>query len=268
MTRCIITAGFDRALHAVVLAELLKREGHAVTDLIVVSPVRADRVRRMLRERGIHGLVTAAKRWLGLQAEDVARSDLLLQRFASDQGITDTSLRSWARRTGADYHGVASINEASVAEVVRERNPDVVCYGGGGIIRDELITAAEGRILNAHAGPLPEIRGMNACEWSLLLGYEPTVTIHFINRGIDTGAIIDRIPVPVKSGDDVAELRSRCTVYGVKGLVDTVGSLDQTPVPTARPAADYRQCFRMAPALLDILERRLKEGWYVTDGSE
>jgi methionyl-tRNA formyltransferase len=30
---------------------------------------------------------------------------------------------------------------------------------------------------------------MNACEWALLLGHAPAVTIHLIDRGIDTGTM-------------------------------------------------------------------------------
>ena len=37
---------------------------------------------------------------------------------------------------------------------------------------------------------LPFFRGMNVIEWSLLYNVKPTVTVHMISEGIDTGDIL------------------------------------------------------------------------------
>ncbi len=52
-------------------------------------------------------------------------------------------------------------------------------------------------VLNAHGGILPEYRGMNVMEWSLLQGDQIGVTVHFIDSKIDTGQIcfVNKVPV-------------------------------------------------------------------------
>lgn len=141
--------------------------------------------------------------------------------------------------------------------LVRDAAPDGVLYGGGGILRSTLLAAAGGRVLNAHAGPLPEIRGMNACEWSLLLDHPLCVSIHVVDRGIDTGPVLLRRPVKREPGDDVPTLRSRCTAAGVDAMLEAVPAL-ANPLPPPDPAAaSHRQCFVLAPAMAELLERKL-----------
>ena len=131
--------------------------------------------------------------------------------------------------------------------------------GGGGILKLPFINAAEGRILNAHSGPLPEIRGMNACEWSLLLGLPTEMTIHVIDQGIDTGPVLETIPIEVEPGDDVETLRSKCAVLGVEGLLRAADRIHD--LPESRPQGELGlQCFVLAPALRELLDWKLAEG--------
>jgi phosphoribosylglycinamide formyltransferase-1 len=134
-----------------------------------------------------------------------------------------------------------------------------VSYCGGGIIREAMLQAAGGRVLNAHAGPLPAVRGMNAVEWSILLGRKPCVTIHYIDAGIDTGPPIGiEEPIPVEPGDTVDILRDKALVASIKGLRKAASGLGED-VPSPRPdAGSAKQFYVMHPLLKDILERRLR----------
>jgi methionyl-tRNA formyltransferase len=155
---------------------------------------------------------------------------------------------------------VKSFDAPEASSFVSESAPDWVVYGGGGILPPAFIDAAGGRILNAHAGPLPAIRGMNAIEWSLLLDYDPTVTVHVIDRGIDTGAALTWHPVPVQPGDTIEKLRMRSVAIGVEALFQILQH-PPSAVGSAEPATQ-RQCFILAPALRELLDRRLSEGRY------
>jgi folate-dependent phosphoribosylglycinamide formyltransferase PurN len=130
---------------------------------------------------------------------------------------------------------VPDLNHDRSIEFVRASACDGVLYAGGGIIRGRFIDAARGRILNPHSGPLPEIRGMNACEWALLLGLPPAVTIHFIDEGIDTGGVVSQIPIGVEQGDTVESLRGKCVVAGINGIAAGPPGAWAAP-PAATPA--------------------------------
>jgi len=258
--RVWLTAGFDGALNVVALAELLRRDGIALAGLLVVSPYQLGRLRRLVRQRGPSFVKTAARRLLGYGDGVSAGAGLAdpLTAFLIEHGIAERSLKRWARVHGVPYHRVSSLNHPDALAVVRASTADGVLYGGGGILAPAFLEAAEGRVLNAHAGPAPEIRGMAACEWALLLGLQPRVTIHFIDRGIDTGPVVASIPVEVEPGDTIARLRSKCIVLGVVGLRREVEAL-RRPLGLSQPGAGAsRQCFVLAPALAELLELRLR----------
>jgi hypothetical protein len=262
----VFTAGFDRAWHVYGLAEWLRRDGVEIAGVIVVSPYTLRRLRRRWRKQGLQGLWNAVPRLLGRgpgggsKGGRAGESAGPLQRLLDRLAITPGSLRSWTKRHDVPYHSVTSVNDEVAVRAIKQARPDWVVYGGGGILHTPFIEAAGGRILNAHHGPLPEVRGMNACEWALLLGHAPAVTIHLIDRGIDTGTTLTEYPVRVASDDDIETLRSRCLARGMKGLRDAIlNPPDTLPAPQQAPDR-HRQCFTMAPALREILADRLGRG--------
>ena len=255
--RVVLTAGYDKAPHVMTLAELLRRNGTRVDGLVVVTPYSVKRFRSLVKQRGPRFLKDAAKKLMGRGKR--AQGENALLELMKEKEIETGSLRSWAQKHGVSYQSVKSLNDSEAIGFVQEKQPDWVVYGGGGILHNPFIDAAGGRILNAHAGPLPEIRGMNACEWSLLLGHTTAVTIHLINRGIDTGGVISMHPFSVQFSDTVDEIRSRSVATGVEALYNTLlNPPDSIPGPT-RDAGASRQCFTMAPAMKELLEVRLNQ---------
>ena len=60
------------------------------------------------------------------------------------------------------------------------------------IIDEQLINHLEGQIVNLHAAPLPEYRGLNSHSHAIINGEtEYGVSLHMIDTGVDTGPIID-----------------------------------------------------------------------------
>jgi len=59
------------------------------------------------------------------------------------------------------------------------------------LIKSKLLDNNKIFILNAHPAKLPEIRGVDVLRWSLYKQVPLGATIHFVNRGIDTGNIIE-----------------------------------------------------------------------------
>ncbi len=257
--RVVLTAGFDRAPHAVALAELLARDGVVVAGILVVSVFNVKRLRVYVRQRGSRFIGDAARRLVGRPVA-LRGAASPLQDFLRQNSINDRSLRRWSRRRKVPYTVVRSINDAKAGSFVMDAQADGVLYGGGGILRTPFIVAAKGRILNAHHGPLPAIRGMNACEWSLLLNEPPAVTIHYIDRGIDTGLVLDVLPLKVSPYATIASLREQCTVTAIEGLRRNVMRLREPIAPSHASREAHKQVYTLAPALYEILERRLALG--------
>jgi phosphoribosylglycinamide formyltransferase-1 len=86
----------------------------------------------------------------------------------------------------------------------------VVCAGYMHLLRKPFLARFAGRIVNTHSAPLPEFPGAHPVEDVLEAGVSETAaTVHYVDEGIDTGAVIVAERVPVHEGDTVATLRAR-----------------------------------------------------------
>lgn len=96
------------------------------------------------------------------------------------------------------------INDPEVAETVRRLQPDVVAVFGASLIRPPLLGQGRLGMLNLHGGLSPDYRGADCTFWALYNGEPQQVgcTLHFINAGIDTGALIAHVCPEVRDGDD------------------------------------------------------------------
>jgi methionyl-tRNA formyltransferase len=67
------------------------------------------------------------------------------------------------------------------------------------------------KLFNIHFSKLPAYKGMYTAAWPLLNGEKYTgVTLHAIDHGIDTGDIIDQIPVRIEDRDTARDLYLSC----------------------------------------------------------
>ena len=86
-------------------------------------------------------------------------------------------------------------------------------------------------------------------------------TVHLIDAGIDTGAIITTREADVSAAKSIADMRSIVDKIQLELLADTCADIAATgslpPLKTQR-ADDGRQYFRMHPELSAILEERLR----------
>ena len=86
----------------------------------------------------------------------------------------------------------------------------VVCAGYMQLLRPSFLERFPGRVVNVHPAPLPEFPGAHPLEDLLAAGARATAaTVHYVDEGVDTGAVIAAQPVPVLPGDTVETLRAR-----------------------------------------------------------
>ncbi len=98
-----------------------------------------------------------------------------------------------------DFLRVRSVNDPLVFEFIRDRRPELVIVSGTSILSRELIELVKVPIINYHAGITPEYRGVYGAFWALLEGEPHLVgsTIHLIDPGIDTGAILRQASIEI-----------------------------------------------------------------------
>lgn len=135
----------------------------------------------------------------------------------------------------------ANQNSAESIAQLRQWSPDLAIFTGGEILRGPLLAVPRLGVLNSHLALLPEIRGMSSPEWSLLCGAPLGLTIHFIDAGIDTGAVLLRREFRgTRECISLSDLRNRMIAYGIELVGEVVTALDHGTI-TAVPQLDRDQ---------------------------
>jgi methionyl-tRNA formyltransferase len=94
---------------------------------------------------------------------------------------------------------------------------------------------------NLHPGLLPACAGLNAPSWAIYHGWDRHgVTLHRMEAGIDTGAVVSQEEFPVEPTDTGLSLAVRCAQKGVgliRNMLDVVaagGAIPSTPQDRAQ----------------------------------
>ncbi|MFV0560296.1 MAG: phosphoribosylglycinamide formyltransferase [Enterococcus sp.] len=86
----------------------------------------------------------------------------------------------------------------------------IVLAGYMRMIGETLLDVYEGKMINIHPSLLPAFPGLHGIDDAFAAGVSETgVTIHYIDRGMDTGPIIRQESVPIYKHDTLATLEER-----------------------------------------------------------
>ncbi len=112
-----------------------------------------------------------------------------------------------------NYTSRAEYDRAVVA-ILREQSVDLVVLAGYmRIVTSELLNAYEGRVINIHPALLPAFPGTHAQKQAFEYGVKWTgCTVHFVDVGTDTGAIIAQTVVPVDPEDTEQSLSAKILI--------------------------------------------------------
>jgi len=122
--------------------------------------------------------------------------------------------------------GTGAMNSARMLRDLRECEPDWIILGGGGLLRPATIATARLGVLNAHPALLPWIRGSGVTGASLECGVALGATVHRVDQGIDTGAILTRRLVEVEPTDvDLGRLETLTYCVAAEMMADIVDGI-------------------------------------------
>jgi len=86
----------------------------------------------------------------------------------------------------------------------------IVLAGFMRVLKGDFLRAFEGRIVNVHPSLLPSFPGLEAWKQALDHGVKfAGCTVHFVDAGVDSGAIIGQQAVPVLDDDTPESLHQR-----------------------------------------------------------
>lgn len=104
---------------------------------------------------------------------------------------------------------------------------------------------------NLHAALLPQYRGAAPINWAIINGDTQTgITTFFLDHDIDTGSVIQRVPVPILDTDNAEDVHDKLMYLGSDLVVETVDNIlaDQVhPIPQEELVSD--EPLRPAPKI-------------------
>ena len=109
---------------------------------------------------------------------------------------------------------MSSEAEAEIVRLLGESKVDfIVLAGFMRVIKELLLQAFPGRILNIHPSLLPAFRGLEPWRQAVEAGVsESGCTVHLVDAGVDTGEILGQSRVPLLHGDTAESLHARIQV--------------------------------------------------------
>ncbi|MFR1987311.1 MAG: methionyl-tRNA formyltransferase [Prevotellamassilia sp.] len=104
---------------------------------------------------------------------------------------------------------------------------------------------------NLHAALLPQYRGAAPINWAIINGDTQTgITTFFLDHDIDTGSVIQRVPVPILDTDNAEDVHDKLMYLGSDLVVETVDNIlaDRVhPIPQEELVSD--EPLRPAPKI-------------------
>lgn len=101
--------------------------------------------------------------------------------------------------------------EQNVLRILEEHGVDFIALAGFmRIVKDSLLNAYAGRIINIHPSLLPSFPGLDGGKQAFDYGVKFTgCTVHYVDAGVDSGAIINQKIIPIEDSDTLESMMEK-----------------------------------------------------------
>jgi phosphoribosylglycinamide formyltransferase-1 len=141
---------------------------------------------------------------VGIVLSDVENAGILAQ--ARERNMPAQFVPPGKFRTKLDEEA----ERAFVAALQAAKVDLIVLAGFMRVLKGDFLRAFEGRIINVHPSLLPSFPGLEAWKQALDHGVKVAgCTVHYVDAGVDSGAIISQQAVPVLDQDTAESLHQR-----------------------------------------------------------
>jgi len=146
----------------------------------------------------------------------------------------------------------ANLNDAPAVDALAALAPDLTVVFGTRPLSAAVIDAAGPWPVNLHGGDPEAYRGLDTHLWAIYHGdFANLITaLHVVNPGIDDGAIIAALPLPLARGMALHQLRAANTEVCITLVRQAVDALRETGRIVARPQRAKGRYYSFMPAVL------------------
>lgn len=119
-----------------------------------------------------------------------------------------------------------AVNHSSTATLLKSLRPDVLLVAGAPILAPRIFGIPRLAAINVHFGISPQYRGEHTLFWPVYYRDESRigVTVHLIDKGIDTGQMLAQAFVGVEANDNQWLLEAKAARMAADLVIDVLQS--------------------------------------------
>lgn len=237
------------------MLKAIKEKGIKIDAIFIEIPEKgklSERLEKCIRTNGVIGAIEVI---FGV----CIKYYKLFKRGEQELGVPGWLSNEYYHNYSNNVEIVTDFNGGNCEILIKDINPNIIILGGTRIIRENILNIPSIGTINAHPGLLPNYRGVDVIPWAIYNGDDIGVTVHFVNRGVDTGPIITKEIIKIEPGDNISVLRRKAEIIAGKLMSETlINIIKGANVQIEMQSKDSgKQYYKMPEKLLQQVEEKL-----------
>ena len=139
-----------------------------------------------------------------------------------------TPVKEYAISKGYEVYQPQKVKTPEFVQILRDMQPDLIVVAAfAQFLSQEILAMPKYGAINVHASLLPKYRGAAPIQYAIIKGEsESGVTIMQMDIGMDTGAMLDKVVVPIGANTTMGELHDELKVKGAELLLTVIEKIE------------------------------------------
>ena len=158
--------------------------------------------------------------------------------------LLQTPVKEYALAQGLTVYQPQKVKTLEFVELLHELQPELIVVAAfGQFLSKEILELPKYGCINVHASLLPKYRGAAPIQYAIIKGEkESGVTIMQMDIGMDTGAMLDKVVVPIAENTTMGELHDALREQGAALLLQVIDKI-ATGTAVAEPQDDAQATY-------------------------
>lgn len=141
--------------------------------------------------------------------------------------LLQTPVKEYALAHGLTVYQPQKVKTPEFVELLHELQPELIVVAAfGQFLSKEILELPKYGCINVHASLLPKYRGAAPIQYAIIKGEkESGVTIMQMDIGMDTGAMLDKVVVPIAENTTMGELHDALREQGAALLLEVIDKI-------------------------------------------
>lgn len=141
--------------------------------------------------------------------------------------LLQTPVKEYALEQGLTVYQPQKVKTPEFVELLHELQPELIVVAAfGQFLSKEILELPKYGCINVHASLLPKYRGAAPIQYAIIKGEkESGVTIMQMDIGMDTGAMLDKVVVPIEENTTMGELHDALREQGATLLLEVIDKI-------------------------------------------